>query len=80
LTCKKDIRVSNRKKAYFIHIFSYLKVLYQPFSFNKVVSKLGSVNQERPSMVKKKKEEKKEERREMSKKKKKKYGKSRCLF
>jgi hypothetical protein len=45
---KKDTRVSNRNKAYFIH----------PFSFNKVISKPGSVDQERSTMAKKKKKKK----------------------
>jgi hypothetical protein len=46
--------VSNSKKTYFIHLFS----------FNKVVSEPGSVDQERPDMAKKKKKkkEKKEEK------------------
>jgi hypothetical protein len=34
LIWKKDIRVSNSKKIYFIHLFSYLKVWYPSFSFN----------------------------------------------
>jgi hypothetical protein len=41
-----------------------------------VISKLGSIIQERPAMAKKKK--KKEEKRDVEKKKK--YGESRCLF
>jgi hypothetical protein len=48
--------VSNIKKAYFIH----------PFSFNKLVSKSGSVDQERSTMAKKKKKKKK--KKEMSEK------------
>jgi hypothetical protein len=54
--------VSNNKKTYFIH----------PFSFNKVVSVPGSVDQERPAMTKKKKKKRDVE--------KKKYGESRYLF
>jgi hypothetical protein len=50
--------VSNSKKAYFIHLFS----------FNKVVSEPGLVDQERPAMAKKKKKKKKEKK-EMLKKK-----------
>jgi hypothetical protein len=46
--------VSNRNKAYFIH----------PFSFNKVVSEPSSIDQERSTMAKKKKK-----KREMMKKK-----------
>jgi hypothetical protein len=47
--------VSNSMKAYFIHLLFYLKVCYSSFSFNKVVSESGSVDQERPTMAKKKK-------------------------
>jgi hypothetical protein len=51
--------VSNIKKDYFIHLFS----------FNKVVSELGSVDEERSAMTKKKKKKKKKRRKkEMSKK------------
>jgi hypothetical protein len=49
---KKDTRVSNRNKSYF----------YLPFSFNKLVSKLGSVDQEKSTMAKKKKKKKKKKR------------------
>jgi enterochelin esterase-like enzyme len=51
--------VTNIKKAYFIH----------PFSFNKVVSESGSVDQERPAMAKKKKKKKKRKKRDVEEKK-----------
>jgi hypothetical protein len=50
--------VSNSKKTYFFH----------PFSFNKVVSEPGSIDQERSTMAKKNKKKKKKKKRKKRKK------------
>jgi enterochelin esterase-like enzyme len=53
--------VSNSNKIYFIHLFS----------FNKVISESGSFNQKISVMVKKKKKKKKRKKRDVEKKEKK---------